>query len=215
MKKNISSLLTLLVVVVGAVFFGSWIRHLNNQTIGGLFQNFSSVTSPGSKTGNNEDLSKKQTPDSGIVYANEELGFRLALPKDGRRYAVKEVVPKGANRAILFGLPLTDKEVKKIKKENYSEIFRIELVPVASLGKKTCADGQRPFPLCDPDDRELSRNDQFVFVYTRYDKLAEVEKSKIKLIPADFDVTVFAQADEISKSFRLILAQSQVMDKKI
>jgi hypothetical protein len=212
-KKNILNLLILSVVVVGAIFFGSWIRHLNNQTIGNLFQKTSDTIL--TKTESSEELSKKQVLDSGIIYTDEERGFRLAIPKDGRRYAVKEIEPREGNMAVLFGLPLIDSEVKRVKKEAYSEIFRIELVPRRSLGKKVCADKRRQFPLCDPDDRELGRNDQFVFIYKRYDKLTEVEKSNVKLIPSDFDVTVFTQADEISKSFRLILAQNEAMDKKI
>jgi hypothetical protein len=216
-KKSSSSsfglMLMLVVVVAGAIFFGSWIRHLNEQMASELFQKTSDT--PVVKTEGGEALSKKQTTDSGIVYADEERGFRLVLPKDGRRYAVKEIEPKGEDRAVLFGLPLTDSEVKKVKKEDYSEIFRIELVPLKSLGKKTCADKSSQFPFCDLDDQELGRNEQFVFIYTRYDRLDEVEKSKIRLIPADFDAKIFAQADAIVKSFRIVNAQLGLMDKKL
>ena len=118
------------------------------------------------------------------------------------------------DRAVLFGLPTSDSEIIKVKKADYSEVFRIELVPIKDLEKNTCADKSRQFPLCDNDDRELGRNARFVFVYTRYDKLDTVEKSKTRLIPNDFDSSVFARADEIIESFHLIDSQIGEADEK-
>jgi len=52
-------------------------------------------------------------------------------------------------------------------------------------------------------------------VYTRYDKLDAVEKSKTKLIPDDFDESVFSEADDIIKSFRLIPVQAGLENKSL
>jgi hypothetical protein len=212
-EKNIGTLFILAIVVVTAIFFGSWIRHLNEQLVDEAIDNSSRTVSEEE----DENGTKNKLAENGIVYEDEELGFALILPKDGRRYAVKELASRGSNQAILFGLPITDQEVRRIKKEKYSEIFRIKLVPVADVenAKKTCANSARQFPFCDSDDRELGRNEQFVFVYTRYDKLDEVEQSKIRLIPTDFDATVFAQADEIAKSFRVVSSQLGLVGKKL
>lgn len=216
-KKNITTLFSLTIVIIVAIFFGSWVRYLNNQGVSDLAENFPDISLEKNEAEKNKNALEKQTVGAGIVYEDSDLGFELILPKDGRRYAVKEITSKGLNQAILFGLPITDQEIQRIKKEKYSEIFRIKLVPVADLESKksACADSTRQLPFCDADDRELGRNEQFVFVYTRYDKLDEVEKSKTRLIPTDFDAAIFAQADEISKSFRVVAHQIGLADKKL
>ncbi len=214
LDREVSTVFALAVIIITITFFSIWAFSLNrqvkNEVITALPQEaFANMPKE------NVDLSNKQLANDGVVYANNVFGFNLTIPKDGKRYAVKEISPKGMDRAVLFGLPFFDDEVKKVKKEDYSEVFRIELVLVSDLGKKTCANKSRQFPLCDDDDRELGRNDQFVYVYTRYDKLDAVEKSKTKLIPADFDPGIFTQADEISQSFRLVDSQRTAENKNI
>ncbi len=215
MNKKVSTIFALAIIVVVVVFFVGWAWRLDRQ----IKQEALSATVSVSREGNlKEDgvLPKKQvTGSDNIVYANKEFGFELDLPRDGKKFAVKEISPKGMNVSVAFGLPFIDSEIKKVKKEGYSEIFRIELVPVADLGQKICADKSRQFPLCDNDDQELGRNSQYVFVYTRYDKLDAVQKSKTKLIPDDFDASVFSEADQISKSFRLVAMQTGEGDRKL
>ncbi|MFZ2188334.1 MAG: hypothetical protein WAV73_02100 [Candidatus Moraniibacteriota bacterium] len=210
MNKDISIVFVLVAVVVVIIFFSGWAWHLNEQIRSCSSINFTKSSPEKNALKKRNNSLENQAVNNEIVYTNKDLGFELLMPKDGKRFAVKEISPKGMNSAVTFGLPFSDSEMKKVKKEDYSEIFRIELVPVADLenSKKTCRDKNRQFPLCDNDDRELGRNARFVFVYTRYDKLDAVEKSKTELIPDDFDEAVFSEADDIIKSFRLILAQS-------
>jgi hypothetical protein len=217
MNKDISVIFALVAVIVVVVFFGGWAWHLNNQIKNCSSANFTKNLPEKNALKKKNNLLEKQVVSNEVVYTNKELGFELLIPKDGKRFAVKEISPKGMNSAVTFGLPFADSEVRKVKKEDYSEIFRIELVPVVDLekAKKTCRDKNRQFPLCDNDDRELGRNAQFVFVYTRYDKLDVVEKSKTKLIPDDFDESVFSEADDIIKSFRLIPVQVGVGDRNL
>lgn len=207
MRKNISSVFVLLVIIITTVFFGVLTvktkRQMSEQQV--------SFPVTSEKSAPTEKLPSGSVSVSGgktIEYVNSELGFKLILPSDGKRYAVKEASPQKLNRAVLFGLPTGDAKIKESKKEAYSEIFRIELVPISDLKKKTCASESREFPLCDNDDAELGRNENFVFVYTRYDKLDAVEKNKAKFVPEDFSPEVFATADEIVKSFSLIPAQT-------
>jgi hypothetical protein len=222
MNKKVSVDFALAVIIIVVAFFGILASSLNKQTsrqIGnGLSNSFREEIFRKHELGKNNKQFKDQGIADVVTYTNEEIGFRLTLPNEEKKYAVKELDSKGKNRSILFGLPIFDEEIIKNKKEYYSEVFRIELVPIADTEKnknKTCADKSRQFPLCDNDDLELGRNEQFVFIYTRYDKLDAVEKSKIKMIPADFDSSVFFKADEIAKSFSLVLTQGGMEDKKI
>lgn len=213
-NKKISTTFALVVVIVVAVFFSGLVWRLNRQIKDDSLANFSGETLKNNAPKKDNVSVTSQSVNEAITYIND-IGFKLAFPRDGRRYAVKEIAQKGMDGTVLFGLPFVDDEVKKVKKEDYSELFRIELVPLTDLGKKSCADKSRQFPFCDYDDRELGRNSQFVFVYTRYDKLDAVEKSKKRLIPADFNSAVFAQADEIAKSFRLTDSQVEGAEKKL
>lgn len=222
MNKKVSVAFALTVIIIVVIFFGSLAMSLNKQAswqvesdLPNSFQKENSKKNTREKGG---EQSKDQGASDTVTYTNKEVGFSLSFPKGDKKYAVRELNSKGKNRAILFGLPISDEEIKKAKKENYGEIFRIELVPISDVEKgeeNTCADKSRQFPLCDNDDVELGRNDQFVFVYTRYDKLDVVEKSKTKMIPSDFDSAVFSKADEIVKSFGWVLTQSETVNKNM
>jgi hypothetical protein len=221
MNKEISIVIVLIAVAGAVVFFGGWAVLLNGQIEAqeknAIVNKFSKEILREKVIKEKEKLPQDKVENKDIRYANKEVGFELFLPGDGKRYMVKEIEPKGAYRAILFGLPTSDSEIIKIKKADYSEIFRIELVPITDLEEdrnKICADKSRQFPLCDNDDRELGRNARFVFVYTRYDKLDAVEKGKTRLIPNDFDSSVFARADEIVESFHLINSLIREVEEK-
>lgn len=222
MNKKVSVAFALVVIIIVVIFFGSLAIFLNKQANWQAnsvsLDNFQKEISKKNTQEKNKKQSENQAASDVVSYTNKEIGFGLIFPKDDKKYMVKELNSKGKNRAIIFGLPISDEEIIKNKKENYGEIFRIELVPISDMEKsknKTCADKNRQFPLCDNDDVELGRNDQFAFIYTRYDKLDVVEKSKTKMIPSDFDASVFSKADEIAKSFRWVLTQSEAVNKNM
>ena len=135
----------------------------------------------------NENNSQKQINISNWQkYENEAYGFELTLLSGWEEYATSIVFgPKNATQ-ISFELPTNDADwLKNNGSKKTAAVFNLTIYPISSNLKNDI-----------PNRREIKRNGKYVVFYDRIDKITDY--------PEDFKLELFAQADEIIKTFKFI-----------
>ena len=159
----------------------------------------------------NRHNSAKQTDNSSpaastmktALYTNEEFGFSLQVPT---HYSVKDVTPEmsgGPFKFVSFQRETKQQEWIVGAKSNHAAVFDIHPWILAEFAvlEKDCREKSREemgpgcFPLDNVEGHKvIGRNNKYAFIYTRVDRITDY--------PNDFTPEMFAEAEEIIKSFK-------------